>query len=190
MIEQKAEKDFPWYIRLVFAYQKRKYGQILAPMWAWGRQPALMFVFLFLIGRFQRIEGVTGVLRTLLSVRISQINHCSFCVDFNAYNFLDAHGASIKVENVDHWRGVAECYSPLEQAALAFAEAVTNNDEAATRDALKALQAFFSDDQIVALTAWIGVQNFSSKFNSALGIQTQGFCRLPVNDGHAPSPRP
>jgi len=30
-----SERDFPWYVRLVFAYQKRKYGQVLSPMWAW-----------------------------------------------------------------------------------------------------------------------------------------------------------
>ena len=41
------------------------------------------------------------------------------------------------------------------------------------------LKRFFKDDAIVAITAWIGVQNLSSKFNDALSIPVQGFCRIP-----------
>jgi len=179
MLAEKTEKDFPWYVRLVFAYQKKKYGQVLAPMWAWGQQPGLMFVFLFLIGRFRSIEGVSGILRTLMSVRISQLNHCAFCVDFNAHNFLAAHGAAAKLERLGEWRDFPGAYTAEERAALAFAEAVTTNDEPQLAESLAALKECFDDRQIVAITAWIGVQNFSSKFNSALGIPTQGFCRLP-----------
>lgn len=179
MLAEKAEKDFPWYVRLVFAYQKKKYGQVLAPMWAWGQQPGLMFVFLFLIGRFRRIESVSGVLRTLISVRISQINHCAFCVDFNAHNFLAAQGAAGKIEHISHWADRPDIYTPEERAALAFAEAVTLNEVTRLTETRNALRKHFDDQQTVAITAWIGVQNFSSKFNSGLGIPTQGFCQLP-----------
>lgn len=175
----RAEGDFPWYVRLVFAYQKRKYGQILSPMWAWGRQPGIMFVFLLLIGRFNRLASPSGLLRTLMSVRISQINHCEFCVDFNAHNFLAAHGAHEKIDFIEHWREHPEVFSDEERAAIAFAEAVTVNDDAGTRRAMADLKQRFTDDAIVAITAWIGVQNLSSKFNDALGIQMQGFCRVP-----------
>lgn len=174
-----SERDFPWYVRLVFAYQKRKYGQVLAPMWAWGRQPGIMFVFLLLIGRFQRLASPGALLRTLMSVRISQINHCGFCVDFNAHNFLVGHGAHEKIDFIDRWADHPDVFSAEERAALAYAEAVTLNDDAVTAAALAELKRFFSDDEIVAVTAWIGVQNLSSKFNDALGIPTQGFCRVP-----------
>lgn len=174
-----SERDFPWYVRLVFAYQKRKYGQVLSPMWAWGRQPAIMFVFLLLIGRFKRLASPGPLLRTLMSVRISQINHCDFCVDFNAHNFLAAQGAHEKIDFIDRWLEHPEVFSEEERAALAYAEAVTVNDEAGTARAMTELKRFFKDDAIVALTAWIGVQNLSSKFNDALGIPMQGFCRVP-----------
>lgn len=173
------EHEFPWYVRLVFAYQKRKYGQVLSPMWAWGRQPGIMFAFLLLIGRFKRLASPDGLLRTLLSVRISQINHCAFCVDFNAHNFLTAHGAHEKIDLIDRWPDHPEAFSAEERAALAYAEAVTLNDDDATASALAELKRFFKDDAIVALSAWIGVQNLSSKFNDALGIPMQGFCRVP-----------
>ena len=178
-LDELTERDFPWYVRLVFAYQKRKYGQVLSPMWAWGRQPAIMFVFLLLIGRFKRLTSPAPLLRTLMSVRISQINHCDFCVDFNAHNFLAAQGAHEKIDVIDRWQEHPEVFSEEERAALAYAEAVTLNDDAGTARAMPELKRFFKDDAIVAITAWIGVQNLSSKFNDALGIPMQGFCRVP-----------
>ena len=47
-------------------------------------------------------------------------------------------------------------------------------------DALFArLRAQFSEPQIVELTAAIALENFRSKFNPALGVESQGFCLLP-----------
>lgn len=178
-LDELSERDFPWYVRLVFAYQKRKYGQVLSPMWAWGRQPAIMFVFLLLIGRFKRLASPGPLLRTLMSVRISQINHCDFCVDFNAHNFLAAQGAHEKIDFIDRWLEHPEVFSEEERAALTYAEAVTLNDDAGTARAMTELKRFFKDDAIVAITAWIGVQNLSSKFNDALSIPMQGFCQVP-----------
>jgi len=37
----------------------------------------------------------------------------------------------------------------------------------------------FSEAQIVELTAAAALENFRSKFNVALGIESQGFCVLP-----------
>ena len=177
-LDEVSERDFPWYVRHVFAYQKRKYGQVQSPMWAWGRQPGIMFVFLLLIGRFKRLASPDGLLRTLLSVRILQINHCDFCVDFNAHNFLAAHGAHEKIDCIDHWLEHPEIFSEEERAALAYAKVVTLNDDAGAARAMTELKRIFKDDAIVAITAWIGVQNLSSKFNDALGIPMQGFCRV------------
>ena len=36
----------------------------------------------------------------------------------------------------------------------------------------------FSEDQVVELTAAVALENFRSKFNVALGVESQGFCIL------------
>jgi alkylhydroperoxidase family enzyme len=41
------------------------------------------------------------------------------------------------------------------------------------------LRAQFSEQQIVELTAAVALENFRSKFNPALGVESQGFCLLP-----------
>jgi hypothetical protein len=40
-------------------------------------------------------------------------------------------------------------------------------------------RSYFDDDGIVELTGLIAFQNMSSKFNSALGVPAQGFCKMP-----------
>lgn len=39
------------------------------------------------------------------------------------------------------------------------------------------LKSHFDDDAIIELTALIAFQNLSSKFNAALDVAAQGFCR-------------
>ncbi len=41
------------------------------------------------------------------------------------------------------------------------------------------LSRFFDQDGIVELTGLIAFQNLSSKFNSALDVPAQGFCKTP-----------
>ena len=36
----------------------------------------------------------------------------------------------------------------------------------------------FSEPQVVELTAAVALENFRSKFNRALGVESQGFCVL------------
>jgi hypothetical protein len=45
------------------------------------------------------------------------------------------------------------------------------------------LKEHFDDDAIVELTALVAFQNMSSKFNGALAVPPQGFCRLPDSAG-------
>ncbi|WP_412852636.1 hypothetical protein [Ectothiorhodospira shaposhnikovii] len=49
-------------------------------------------------------------------------------------------------------------------------------------DAVDRLRDEFSENEITALTAWIGFQNMSAKFNAALGAEEHGFCALPGKD--------
>ncbi len=41
------------------------------------------------------------------------------------------------------------------------------------------LRSLFDDAQIVELTAGIAMENFRSKFNAPLQVESQGFCPVP-----------
>ncbi len=178
-IPPKPPGEYPWYLRWFFRRQARKYGRTLSPSWLWGRLPGPFLGMLFLLGLFQRRRfRIDAALRSLVSARVAQLNGCAFCVDLNAYNLLKATGSTEKAVAVDHWRE-SSLYSDRERAALEYAEAMTDTSQRVTPKHIAALKAHFDDDSVVALTAWIAFQNLSAKFNSALGAEENGLCRLP-----------
>ena len=70
-------------------------------------------------------------------------------------------------------------YSAPERAALAFAEAMTITGQKVTDELFAEARRHFAEAQVVELTAAVALENFRSKFNVALGIESQGFCVLP-----------
>lgn len=178
-IQPKPLPAYPWYLRWFFRRQERKYGRTLSPSWLWGRLPAHFGGMLLLLGLFQRRAfPVDTALRSLVSARVAQLNGCAFCVDLNAYNLLQASGSAEKAAAVAQWRD-SPLYTDRERAALDYAEAMTDTSQRTRPEHFTALRLHFSEDAIVALTAWIAFQNLSAKFNAALGAEENGLCQLP-----------
>ena len=121
---------------------------------------------------------IDSALRSLITVRVSQINWCRFCVDLNTATLLERGASLEKVQALENWRE-SRFFDARERAALDYAEAVTCSDRQVEDDIVKRLKGHFDDDVIVELTSLIAFQNMSSKFNSALGVPAQGFCRVP-----------
>jgi AhpD family alkylhydroperoxidase len=117
------------------------------------------------------------LLRSLITVRVSQLNGCRFCIDINSATLLRRGVAPDKIKAFDNWRQ-SKLFSDRERIAPEYAEAVTFRSDAIDSDLFERLKKNFDDDTIVELTHFIAFQNLSSKFNSALGIPPQGFCRL------------
>lgn len=111
----------------------------------------------------------------MLTVRVSQINWCNFCVDINSATLIKRSGSELKINALPFWRE-SNVFTPKEKSALEYAEAVTITGQFVTDEIFHELRKHFSEDAIIELTALIAFQNMSSKFNSALDIPSQGFC--------------
>ncbi|MCB1702122.1 MAG: carboxymuconolactone decarboxylase family protein [Halioglobus sp.] len=180
-ISIKNPKEYPWFIRPFFWKQKGKYGEVLQPGLLWGRVPKLFASVAILYGALDRNGSpLDPVLRSLVTVRVSQINWCSFCVDINSSTLAKRTGSLEKVEKVEHWEN-SDSFDEKEKVALEYTEAVTFSDRQVTDELMERLKKFFDDDSVVELTGLIAFQNLSSKFNSALDVPSQGFCKLPYN---------
>lgn len=171
--------DCPWYLRPFFWNQKRKYGQALDAALLWARSPKLFLGVAFLYGMIDRRSSpIEPALRSLVTVRVSQINWCSFCVDLNSATLLKRGASMEKVASLADWRE-SNLFDDRERAALDYAEAVTRSDLKVEDRHFEVLRRHFSEDAIVELTALVAFQNLSSKFNAALAVPPQGFCSLP-----------
>jgi len=179
-IQPKSPGGYPWYLKPFFWSQKRRYGEVLLPGLLWGRVPRLFMTVAMLYGALDaRRSLLDPVLRSLLTVRVSQLNWCSFCVDINSATLARRSGSMAKVEALAEWR-TSSLYSAPERAALDYTEAMTITGQGVSDALMTELRQHYSDDAVIELTALIAFQNLSSKFNSALDVPPQGFCSLPA----------
>ena len=178
-VTEKPISSYPWYLRPFFWNQKRKYGQILKPALIWARVPRLFAAIAILYGVLDRKSSpIDPVLRSLITVRVSQINVCRFCIDINSSVLAKRTGSMNKVEALDQWQE-SELFDNKERVVLEYVEAITYTGRQVDDDLTQRLYEHFNEDEIVELTGLIAFQNLSSKFNSALDLPAQGFCRLP-----------
>ena len=170
---------YPFYLRPFFWNQRRKYGEVLQSALLWARSPRLFLGVAVLYGMIDRRSSpIDPALRSLVTVRVSQINACPFCVDLNSATLLKRGVSLEKVEALENWRQ-SNLFDRREQTVLDYAEQMTRSDLRVDDELVQRLRSYFDDDAIVELTGLIAFQNMSSKFNSALGVPAQGFCKRP-----------
>ncbi len=99
---------------------------------------------------------------------------CSWCLDFN---YFEAHNKDLdmdKAREVPRWRE-SEVFSPLEQAVLEYAEAMTETQPTVTDDLVESLVSQLGEAGVLELTAVVAFANFTTRANVALGIESDGF---------------
>ena len=90
---------------------------------------------------------------------------------------MQAGASDEKIRQVPAWRDSA-LFSPVERDALEYAEKMTVTGEQVDEALWGRLRLHFTEAQVVELTAAVALENFRSKFNVPLGIESQGFCLL------------
>lgn len=163
-IEPKKDGDYPWYLRVIFSMQKKRYGAPLKPLLLWGRHPTLLLAFLRMGRFFKRKRSLLDPqLQACVMLKVSEINQCSFCIDLNRSLIKEDPNEAAK-------------------RAMQYAEAIVDTSQNVTDELFDELKHHFSEDQIVELTALISYQDLSSKFNAALGVEAHGFCKKTPSD--------
>lgn len=98
--------------------------------------------------------------------------------DITSMKVAERTGSSDKLLAVADWRQ-SPLFSDEERLALEYAEAASVTPPTVD-DALRTrLAAHFDAQALTELTALIGLQNLSARFNSAMDIPAQGLCRIP-----------
>lgn len=123
-IEGLGSAAVPIWIRAYFALQKRRHGVVLEPTRVWARAPAAMRGFLHFVAVVDRRRSpIEPSLRSLIMVKISQVNGCSFCVDYNASR-LEERGVGMEKAMALGEYETSTLFSDKERAALDYAVAV------------------------------------------------------------------
>jgi AhpD family alkylhydroperoxidase len=113
--------------------------------------------------------GIDHVLAGLIEVRVSQINGCSYCLDLHCRQARERGVDQQKLDVLPGWRETT-FFTDRERAALAWSEVLTTpQDKEAIARCYPALQAQFSEEEIVNLTAVIVVTNGWNRVVAGLG---------------------
>jgi AhpD family alkylhydroperoxidase len=98
--------------------------------------------------------GLSKTLQELIFLRVSQLNGCAYCLDMHAKALRQAGEGQQRLDAVAGWREAHGLFSAREQAALAWAEALTLvADTRHVPDAIyQSVKAQFDDRELVDLT--------------------------------------
>ena len=166
-------------------YAKRKYGQVLDNLLAMAHNRKVLLtdgVFELSLARWNKLDEQ---LKQLAVMSASVDIGCSWCMDFG---YFEAHSARLdmaKIQAVPGWRS-SSVFTPVERRVLEYTEAMTATPPTVTDEMTQALRQDLGDDGLVELTMMVCVENLRSRFNAALGLQSQGFSESCRVDGHRP----
>ena len=107
---------------------------------------------------------------------------CSWCLDINYFQAQNHNLDLVKASQVPRWRE-SDVFTPLERDVLEYAEAMTNTPPTVTDELSSRLLEQLGPAALVELTACIAFANLSTRSNTALGIESQGFsaaCEIPL----------
>jgi AhpD family alkylhydroperoxidase len=110
-------------------------------------------------------------LKSLVELRVSQINGCAFCIDMHSRDLLKSGISVDKLVLVPVWHESGKVFSQRERAALAWAETVTRIAETHAPDAdYETAKAEFSDKELADLTYAIALMNAFNRFGIAFRV--------------------
>ncbi len=120
---------------------------------------------------YLRGSGLDQTIIELVKLRASQINRCGFCLDMHSKAARQFGETEQRIYVLDGWRE-STLYTPREQAALAWTEALTNLPEAGAPDSVyEAMQAQFTEKEIVDITVLVAQINAWNRIAIAFRMQ-------------------
>lgn len=101
----------------------------------------------------------------LVSLRVSQLNGCGWCVDMHTKEAAAAGETAVRLNLVATWRE-STVFTEAERAALALAEEGTRVADAApgvSDPTWAAVRAHYDDDQLAALVCLVSLVNAANR---------------------------
>jgi AhpD family alkylhydroperoxidase len=113
-------------------------------------------------------------LAQLLRLRVSQLNNCTYCLDRHYTSARDLDTSRGRIDTLTAW-WETDLYTPAEQAALAYTEALTRVADTTVAARFQpyhdALAEHFTDEQILDIVGVVINMNIWTRLKLAEGAQ-------------------
>jgi AhpD family alkylhydroperoxidase len=168
--------------RMLTAYARRTWGQVPDNAYVLWHNKKVMKATFRHEQRIAKFDALDRDLSVLAQAVTAATVGCSWCLDFGYY-VAHSEGMDLeKIREVMRWRD-SDVFSPVEREVLAYGEAMSTTPLTVTDEMVTSLLGHLGEAAMVELTMMIAIENERGRFNSASGIQAQGFsdvCEIPM----------
>jgi AhpD family alkylhydroperoxidase len=170
------------YGKVLSAYARRTWGQVPDNAYVLWHHPDVLKSILKFEGRVAKWDKLDPTLKSYAQLASAGVIGCSWCLDFGYFLAHDEGLDLAKVREVPRWRE-SDVFTPLERDVLEYAEAMSTTPLTVTDELTARLIDRLGVPAVVELTQIVALENMRSRFNSAAGLQAQGYsevCELPL----------
>jgi AhpD family alkylhydroperoxidase len=147
----------------------------------WHNRPVLSSLTAF--GRkTQKWDALDPDLKSFAHMAVAALIGCSWCLDLGYFHAHNEGLDEAKASEVPRWRE-SGVFTSLERDVMEYAEAMSQTPPRVTDELSAGLLEQLGAPAMVELTAWIAFSNLTTRSNTAMGIESQGFskaCKLPL----------
>jgi alkylhydroperoxidase family enzyme len=159
----------------------KQFGVVPEPVEVTWHSPPVSETSLELGRRVSGWDEADESLKSFAHMAVAAQVGCSFCLDVGYFQAQNQNLDMNKAGEVPRWRQ-SDAFTPSERDVLEYAEAMTNTPPTVTDELSARLLERLGSAAMIELTAFIAFSNFSTRTNTALGIESQGFstaCEVP-----------
>ena len=173
-------------IRAVYDRVKTRFGKLVEPVTIAAIHPDIFKAYIAYEASFGSASRVNAALKELAFLKVAAMVGCPFCIDLGSTVAKKAGITEKQMKSLALYSKSPE-FSQVEMVVLDLATAMTLAPPKVSEDLFLKLQEFFEPIQIVEITAAIAWENYRSRFNHALGMESHDFseeryCVLPERD--------
>jgi alkylhydroperoxidase family enzyme len=160
----------------------KQFGAVPEPVAVMWHNPKVAEAALELGGKTSEWDAADESLKSFAHMAVAAQVGCSWCLDIGYFQAQNQNLDMAKASQVPRWRE-SEMFTPLERDVLEYAEAMTNTPPTVTDELSARLLDRLGPAAMIELTVFIAFSNFTTRSNTALGIESQGFsaaCEIPL----------
>lgn len=170
------------YGKVLTTVTRRTFGEIPDNAYVYFHNKPVLKAVIGFEGKVSKWDALDPTLKSYAQLASAGVIGCSWCLDFG---YFMAHNDGLdlaKVREVPRWRE-SDAFTALERDVLEYAEAMSTTPLTVTDEMVAGLIGQLGESAVVELTQMVALENMRSRFNSAAGLQSQGYsdvCELPL----------
>jgi alkylhydroperoxidase family enzyme len=157
-------------------------GELPEPAEVMWHNPVVLNSMMGFGAELQTWDQLDEGLKAFAHMAVASLVGCTWCLDLNYFYAHFSGIDEVKASEVPRWRE-SQVFTPLERHVMDYAEAMSATPPRVTDDLSARLLEQLGAPALVELTAVVGFANLTTRCNTALGIESQGFskvCALPL----------